>query len=90
MAKKPSDKLEALIRKEYLPGQIVAVFQQILDIETNAKWRATDAGRKEAKDFDGYDEIELSKVLEKQEAQRQRLLLKVGFLESLYNEENKK
>lgn len=84
---KASDELEATIRAEYLPSKIMGIVGQILDIEYNAIWRATKAGKEAAKREDNYSPEDLSNVLEKQEQHRKNLRTKTDFLKKLYDKQ---
>lgn len=86
---KPSQILEATIREQHLPQEIARIMTQILDIETNVKWRATPEGKKAAKDDDDYSPDDLKKVIEKQKAHAAKLRVKVDFLMGLYDKQNK-
>ena len=83
----PADKLEAAIRTQYLPGQMAGLLSQIMEIETNALWRATPEGIKEAKEENEYTLEDIKTVLGKQAKRRAALLLKVDFIGRLYNEQ---
>lgn len=85
----PFDTLEATIRKDYVPGQIVRLVNDIVAIEVNAAWRASPEGLKDAKEVDGYSAEQLKEVLKKQEANKAILQRKVDFFKRLYNEQEK-
>lgn len=86
---KPSEKLVAALRREYLPTEIMKYIGQIRAIEVNAIWRATPQGIAAGKKEDGYEGEDLKMALEKQEENRQILLTKVDFLKDLYDQEEK-
>lgn len=75
-----SEQIEADIRAQFLGAQFANTIEEILQIELNAKWRATAAGKKDAEEVEQYTPEDLEKILGKQQERRKRLLPKVEFL----------
>lgn len=84
-----SDRLEAAVRREYVPNEIVRSLNEIIAIEVNAAWRATKAGMKAAKREHGYEPEDLQKALKKQEEHKANLQEKVDFLKQLLDSQEK-
>lgn len=80
-----ADQLEAEMRRQYLPTRLANVMGEILDIEFNAKWCATEIGRKAAKAEHNYEDADLEKVLGKQADHRITLETKKNFIKELIN-----
>ncbi len=83
----PANKLEAAIRREYVPNQIIKILNDILAIEVNALWRATPEGKTAAKRDDNYSAEDLAAVLKKQEENRSILRVKADFLKGLLDQQ---
>lgn len=64
--KSVADTIEQEIRKGYLPAQLGSVLGEIMAIEHNARWCATEAGKAAAARDHGYEGDQLGVVLKKQ------------------------
>lgn len=84
-----SDRLEAAVRREYVPNEIVRSLNEIIGIEVNAAWRGTPEGLKAAKREHGYEPAELKLALKKQEEHKANLQEKVDFLKQLLDKQEK-
>lgn len=84
-----SDRLEAAVRREYVPNEIVRSLNEIIGIEVNAAWRATPEGMKAANREHGYQQEDLQKALKKQEEHKANLQEKVDFLKQLLDKQEK-
>lgn len=80
------DKLETMIREQYLPAKLQDALQGVLDIEINAEWLKSPEGRQ----VEGYTEEEANSVIQKQAEQRARLLLKVEIIKRKINDQDGK
>lgn len=71
-----SEQMMQMIREEYLPSQLQIMMQEVMSIEINAKWLATDAGLA----VEGYTKEEAKSVLDKQAKRKAQLLEKVKLI----------
>lgn len=82
---KLSDRLERMIREEYLPFQLKDALEEILRIEVNSEWLSTAEGRQ----VEGYTDEEAQSILGKQAKRKELLQLRVDVVKRLIDKQKK-